>query len=109
MKMCVLLAASLGLPLLSPSLVGAATKADLEGKKICWGGNNWTTFSPGGKATSSVAGAGTWTIAKTGDVSVKFPGGPFSGVMRIKDGGVVEYTGSWVGAPNITAAGSFCN
>jgi hypothetical protein len=49
---------SLGLSLLSPSLAWAKplTKADIVGKKICWGGNDYKSFSSGGKVYSSIAG-----------------------------------------------------
>jgi hypothetical protein len=98
----------LSLMLLSPSSATAATKADVEGKTMCWGGNNQTSFRPGGKLTSSVAGEGTWAVSKAG-VAVKFPGGPYSGVIRIMAGGMVEYSGSWAGTPTMTVVGAFCN
>jgi hypothetical protein len=94
---------------LSPSSAIAATKADVEGKKICWSQDNSTIFHSGGTATSSIAGEGKWAIGKAGVITLKFPSGPYSGVIAIKAGGMVEYSGSWIGAPTLTAIGSFCN
>ncbi len=123
MKACISLAVTglgFSLMLLSPSSATAATKADFEGKKVCWDGSsadlsggsrlkNWTSFQPGGKATNSIAGDGTWAISKAGVITLKFPSGPYSGVITIMGGGMVEYSGSWVGTPKITPIGAFCN
>jgi hypothetical protein len=111
MKACISLAVGglgFSLMLLSPSSATAATKADVEGKTMCWGGNNQTSFHSGGKLTSSVAGEGTWAVSKSG-VAVKLPGGPYSGVIRIMAGGMVEYTGSWAGTSSMRVIGAFCN
>jgi hypothetical protein len=113
MKACISLAVtSLTLSLLSPShaLAKPLTKADIEeGKKICWG-NDWKQFSPGGKVTNNVAGEGTWSISKAGVITVKFPSGPFSGVVRDMGGGAFEYSGSWIGTPKLTVQGGvYCN
>ena len=111
MKACISLAVGglgFSLMLLSPSSATAATKADVEGKTMCWGGNNQTSFHPGGKLTSSVAGEGTRAVSKAG-VAVKLPSGPYSGVIRIMAAGMVEYTGSWAGTPAMTVIGAFCN
>jgi hypothetical protein len=97
------------LMLLSPSSAMAATKAGVEGKKICWSQNNSTSFHSGGTATSSIAGEGTWAVGKGGVITLKFPSGPYSGVVTLEAGGVAEYSGSWVGAPTLTATGTFCN
>jgi hypothetical protein len=94
----------LGLSLFLPSLALALTKADIEGKKICWG-KDWKSFGPGGKVTNNVAGEGTWSISKAGVITVKFPGGPYSGVVRDLGGGSFEYSGSWVGTPKLTVGG----
>lgn len=97
------------LMLLSPLTTAAATKADIEGKKVCWGPGDWKTFHPDGKVTSPIAGEGTWAINKAGIISVKFPTGPYSGVITIKGAGAVEYSGSWAGTPSVTATGFFCD
>src|ERR1700691_3654897 len=111
MKACISLAVGglgFSLMLLSPSSATAATKADVEGKTMCWEGNNRTSFHSGGKLTSSVAGEGTWAVSKVG-VAVKLPSGPYSGVIRIMAGGMVQYTGSWAGTPAMTVIGAFCD
>ena len=112
MKACISLAVGglgFSLMLLPPSSATAATKADFEEKKVCWGGSNQTSFNPGGKATSTIAGAGTWAVSKAGVITLKFPSGPYSGVIAIKAGGMVEYSGSWTGTPTLTVNGGFCN
>jgi hypothetical protein len=109
MKSYISLALGCSLILSLPSLATAATKADIEGKKACWGGNDWKLFHPGGKVTSSVVGEGTWSVSKSGVITVKFPSGPYSGVIAIRSGGMVEYSGTWIGTPNITAIGAFCD
>jgi hypothetical protein len=103
---------TLGLCLCFPSLASAKplTKADIEGKNICWGNNPRNSFKTGGKVTNSVAGEGTWSISKAGVITVKFPSGPYSGVIRDLGGGSFEYSGSWIGTPKLTVGGgSFCN
>jgi hypothetical protein len=92
-------------------LAKALAKADIEGRKICWdGGNTWNRFSPGGKVTNNIAGEGTWSISKAGVIRVKFPSGPYSGVVRDLGGGAFEYSGSWVGVPKLTVdGGAYCD
>ncbi len=99
---------SLSLFLPSHGLAKPLTKADIEGKKICWG-NDYKSFSPGGKVYNNVAGEGTWSINKAGVITVKFPSGPFSGVVRDLGGGAFEYSGSWIGTPKLTVVGALCN
>jgi hypothetical protein len=85
------------------------TRADIEGKKICWG-TTTNLFKPGGKVYNNVAGEGTWSVNKAGDITFKFPKGPYSGTATDLGGGSFEYTGSWVGTPNMTIdGGAFCN
>ena len=111
MKARVSLAFTLSLSLFFPTLALAKplTKADIEGKKICWG-NDWKSFSPGGKVTNNVAGEGTWSISKAGIITVRFPSGPYSGVVRDLGGGSFEYSGSWVGTSKLTViGGAYCN
>jgi hypothetical protein len=104
--------------LLSPphAMAKPLTKADIEGKSICWGGSSpgggspRNSFYPGGKVTNSVAGDGTWSISKAGVLTLKFPSGPYSGVVKDMGGGAFEYIGSWVGTPKLDVAGGhFCN
>ena len=37
------------------------TKADIEGKTVCFGGNVTNVFSAGGKVYNNIAGDGTWS------------------------------------------------
>jgi hypothetical protein len=101
---------TLTLSLFLPSLALAKplTKADIEGKKICFG-NVRHSFSPGGKVTNNVAGEGTWSISKAGIITVRFPSGPYLGVFRDSGGGAFEYSGSWIGTPKLTVVGALCN
>ncbi len=92
----------------SHALAQPLTKANIEGKKICFG-KLWNSFSPGGKVTNNVAGQGTWSISKAGVIAVRFPSGPYSGVFRDLGGGASEYSGSWIGTPTLTVAGALCN
>ncbi len=111
LKACVSLVAtgfSLSLFLPSYAMAKPLTKADVEGKKICWG-NDYKSFSAGGKVYNNVVGDGTWSINKAGVITVKFPNGPFSGVVRDLGGGSFEYSGSWVGTPKLTVIGAYCN
>ncbi len=112
MKACASLVAtglSLSLLLSSHALAKPLTKADIEGKKICWG-KDYKSFSPGGKVYNNVAGDGTWSINKAGVITVEFPSGPFSGVVRDLGGGAFEYSGSWIGTPKLTVQGGvYCN
>ncbi len=103
---------ALGLSLFLPSLALAKplTKADIEGKNICWGKSPRNSFNTGGKVTNSVAGEGTWSINKAGVITVRFPSGPYSGAIRDLGGGTFEYSGSWVGTPKLTVDGGlYCN
>jgi hypothetical protein len=85
------------------------TKSAIEGKKICWG-KDWKQFSSGGKVTNNVAGEGTWSISKTGVISVNFPSGPFSGIVTESGDGSFIYSGSWIGTPKLTVGGGvYCN
>jgi hypothetical protein len=84
------------------------TKADVEGKKICFGSIS-NSFSSGGKVTNTVAGRGTWSLSKAGTIRVRFPSGPYSGVFRDLGGGSVEYSGSFVGTPKTRGVGGYCN
>jgi hypothetical protein len=84
------------------------TKADIEGKKICFGSIS-NSFSSGGKVTNTVAGRGTWSLGKANTIRVSFPGGPYSGVFRDLGGGSVEYSGSFVGTPKTRGVGGYCN
>jgi hypothetical protein len=101
---------SLTLSLFLPSYASAKTltKADIEGKKICWG-TTQDVFSPGGKVRNNVAGDGTWFINKAGAIMLKFPNGPFSGAIRDLGGGAFEYSGSWIGTPKLTVIGFLCD
>ncbi len=106
-----LVVTGLSLSLFLPSLALAKplTKADIEGKKVCWG-KDYKIFSSGGKVSNNVAGDGTWSINKAGVITVKFPGGPFSGIVRDSGDGTFEYSGSWVGTPKLTVGGGvYCN
>jgi hypothetical protein len=112
MKACIsIVLTTFSLSLFSPSnaLAKPLTKADIEGKKICWGSSDYKVFSPGGKVYNSIVGDGTWSINKAGVITVKFPNGPFSGEVRDLGGGAIEYSGSWVGTSKLTAIGAFCN
>ena len=109
-RRCCPAAVAVGLLVLLSSIATAKplSKTDIEGKKICWG-QNYATFSAGGKASSNVAGDGVWSISKSGVITVKFPGGPYSGVVRETGDGAFEYSGSWVGTPKLTVVGVLCN
>jgi hypothetical protein len=110
MKACIsIVVTSLGLSLLSPSHALAKTKADIEGKKICWEGGVYQLFNPGGKVYNNSVGDGTWSMSKAGVITTTFPSGPYSGAIRDVGGGAVEYSGSWVGTPKLTVIGAFCN
>jgi hypothetical protein len=85
----------------------AVTMADVTGKKICWG-SNYMTFT-GGKVYSNVVGDGTWSLNKAGVIALKFPSGPYSGIVKALKRGGLEYSGSWVGTPKLTAVGGYCN
>jgi hypothetical protein len=100
----------LALSLLLPSsmLAKPLTRADIEGKKICFGSIS-NSFSSGGIVTNTIAGRGTWYISKAGRIRVSFPSGPYSGVFRDLGGGLVEYFGSFVGTPKIRGVGGYCN
>ena len=108
MNACV--ATLLGLSLLLPSIVLAKplTKADIEGKKICFGSIS-NSFSSGGKVINTIAGRGTWSLSKAGRIRVNFPSGPYSGVFTDLGGGSVEYSGSFVGTPKTRGVGGYCN
>jgi hypothetical protein len=112
MRACISLAVGglgFSIVLLSPSSLTAATKTAFEGKKVCWEGSAWNNFYPGGKVTSNIAGEGTWAARGPGAITVKFPSGPYSGIITTKAGGMVEYSGSWTGTPAMTIMGAFCN
>ena len=102
------LAVSLWLVLPSPALAKPLTKADVEGKKICWPGDDFKIFYPGGKVYNPKVGEGTWSIDKAGVISVKFPYG-VSGIVYDAGGGSFVYSGSWINGSNISVAGTLCN
>ena len=91
----------------STALAKPLTKADIEGKKICWG-DDFKIFYPGGKVYNNKVGEGTWSIDKAGVITVKFPYG-VSGVVRDAGGGSFVYSGSWIGTDKLTVAGALCN
>jgi hypothetical protein len=101
--------AALGLAVVLPLSVLAKplTKADIEGKKMCWG-DDFKIFYPGGKVYNNKVGEGTWSIDKAGVISVKFPYGVV-GTVRDAGGGSFVYSGSWINANKITVAGALCN
>jgi hypothetical protein len=101
---------TLGLSLVLSSTAWAKpfTKADVEGKTICFS-TVTNKFSPGGKVYNNVAGNGTWSIGKDGVLKISFPSGPFAGVYRDLGGGSIEYTGSWTGTDKLTVVGGYCN
>jgi hypothetical protein len=100
------LALSLVLP--SIALAKPLTKADIEGKKICFGSIS-NSFNSGGIVTNTMAGRGTWYVSKAGRIRVSFPSGPYSGAFRDLGGGLVEYSGSFVGTPKTRGVGAYCN
>jgi hypothetical protein len=111
MRACIsIVVTTLSLSLLSPShaLAKPLTKADIEGKKICWG-SDYKSFSPNGKVYNNTVGEGTWSINKAGVITVNFPSGPYSGVVRDLGGGSFEYSGSWIGTAKLTVIGAYCN
>jgi hypothetical protein len=102
--------AALGLVIVLPStaLANQLTKADIEGKKICWPDADFKIFYPGGKVYNPKVGEGTWSIDKAGVISVKFPYG-VAGTVRDVGGGSFVYSGSWINGSKITVAGTLCN
>jgi hypothetical protein len=109
-KLNACVATILGLLFLLPSIALAKplTKADIEGKKICFGSIS-NSFSSGGIVTNTVAGRGTWSLSKAGRIRVSFPSGPYSGVFKDLGGGLVEYSGSFVGTLKTKGVGGYCN
>jgi hypothetical protein len=111
MKACITIAAiSLSLSIFPVSHISAKslTKADIEGKKICWPDNDFKIFYPGGKVYNPKVGEGTWSIDKAGVITVKFPYG-VAGTVRDAGGGSFVYSGSWISGSKITVAGTLCN
>ena len=49
-----------------PASAAQATTADLSGKKICWENGLVSTYFPGGKYYSTIAGNGTWRVTSIG-------------------------------------------
>ena len=110
LKGCVslgLAALSLAIALPLNVLAKPLTKADIEGKKMCWG-DDFKILYPGGKVYNNKVGEGTWSIDKAGVISVKFPYG-VAGTVRDAGGGSFVYSGSWIGADKLTVAGTLCN
>jgi hypothetical protein len=111
MKTCIPIAAmSLSLLLfpLSHTSAKPLTKADIEGKKICWPDADFKIFYPGGKVYNPKVGEGTWSIDKAGVISVKFPYG-VAGTVRDAGGGSYVYSGTWINGSKISVAGSLCD
>jgi hypothetical protein len=92
----------------SHAMAKPLTRADIEGKKICWPDGDFKIFSPGGKVYNPKVGDGTWSIDKAGVISVKFPYGVV-GVVTDAGGGTFVYTGSWINGQKISVAGALCN
>jgi hypothetical protein len=102
-----LAALSVVIALPSSALAKPLTRADIEGKKMCWG-DDFKIFYPGGKVYNNKVGEGTWSIDKAGVISVKFPYG-VGGTVRDVGGGSFVYSGSWINGSNISVAGVLCN
>src|SRR5271167_3187903 len=103
-----LAALSLFIVLPSYAMSKPLTKADIEGKKICWPDDDFKIFYPGGKVYNPKVGEGTWSIDKAGVVTVKFLYG-VAGTVRDSGGGSFVYSGSWINGNKITIAGTLCN
>ena len=59
-------AVAISLVFTAPALAAQATAADLSGKKICWDNGLVSTYFPGGKYYSTLAGNGTWRATSAG-------------------------------------------
>jgi len=59
-------AVAISLVFAAPALATEATTADLSGKKICWDNGLVSTYFPGGKYYSTLAGNGTWRATSAG-------------------------------------------
>jgi hypothetical protein len=110
LKGCGLLGlAALSFVIVLPSSATAKplSRADIEGKKMCWG-DDFKIFYPSGKVYNNKVGEGTWSIDKAGVISVKFPYG-VAGTVRDAGEGSFVYSGSWINGTNINVAGVLCN
>ena len=64
----------------APVLAAPVTAAELTGKKICWDNGLISTFLPGGKYFSNMAGNGTWQVTSVG---VEIHAEHYSGIYEV--------------------------
>jgi hypothetical protein len=88
-----------------------ATKADFEGKTLCWDdGVEKENYYAGGKFENNIEGPGTWDIKENGVVVTKLDRYPktFVGKAEVNDDGTIKYTGEVPGFDDGSGIAQYC-
>jgi hypothetical protein len=88
-----------------------ATKADFEGKTLCWDdGVEKENYYAGGRYDNNIEGLGTWDIKENGVFVNKLDRYPktFVGKAEVNDGGTITYTGEAPGFDDVSAIAQYC-